>query len=296
MYNPTINYIPAQELIREVKNELSSYFEKSALDESYLYPVIRTCLSKMGLKILPIKKAFLKLEEGVANLPCDFYKLEEAIGCGFCDQIDVDFNTPQFIEYEVSGVNICETECDYCSDDCGNLYSIIQKFNTYSATYSELFLLRVSGCDEFCCDGFQNVKSPNEITIKNGKVYANFNQGFIYLEYLTNLETEDGDLLIPDQMTIRDWIKHEMMFVCFRKLYLNGEGDVQQRLQWMQGQLSILQTNAQSIYKRWDLKEAYDLRKILRSRFHKFNTAVYGKYYGYPVSAKTAEQRRRQII
>lgn len=88
MYNLNLKYIEAQELIRETKNELSSYFEKGALDESLLYPIIRTCLSKMGLKILPVKKIVLKLDQGKAELPCDFYKLDFALGCGFCEDTD----------------------------------------------------------------------------------------------------------------------------------------------------------------------------------------------------------------
>ncbi len=300
MYNLNLNYIPAQELIREVKNELSTYFEKGALDNSYLYPTIRTCLSKMGLKILPVKKTFLKLDEGRVELPCDFYKVELAIGCGLCESTDVDYLNPQLREYYVSGVNVCETDCDYCSDSCGNLFSIIQTYNTFSATYSNLFPLRIAGCNEYCSNDCLNHnqrywnhwEQANEITIRNGYIYANFKVGHIYLEYMTNLESDDGDLLIPDQQTIKDWIKHEMMFVCFRKLYLNQEGDFVQRLNWIQQQLAIYQTNAQSIYKRWEVKEIYDLRKVLRSRFKKFNTAVYGRWYDNPTSMRTPEHRR----
>ena len=285
MYNLNLKYIEAQELIRETKNELSSYFEKGALDESLLYPIIRTCLSKMGLKILPVKKVVLKLDQGKAELPCDFYKLDFALGCGFCEDTLVDFNVPQFLEYEVSGINICETECDYCTDDCGNLYGIRQYYNSWSTNYTELFPLTVGkDASPFCTQGcFEvlNKRFPNEITIKNGQIYANFLEGHIYMEYLTNLESDNGDLLIPDQQTIKDWIKHEMLFVCFRKLYMNNDADVVQRLNWVQSQLAIYQVNAQSLYKRWEVSEYYDMRKVFRTRFKKYDTVVYGKYYDH---------------
>ena len=293
-----LKYIESQEIINEVKNEISTYFEKGMLDTSYLYPVIRTCLSKMGLKILPTKHDVLKVESYKTDLPCDFYKAVLLVGCGMEEWADIDYLNTKLIEYEVSGTNVCEQRCDYCEDDCGNLYGIRQYFNTYSVTYSELYPLTVSEdsrpyCNDSC---FEYRGRGNEVTIKNGKIYTNFETGHIYLEYLTNLEADSGDLMIPDVQVIKDWIKMEMMFVCFRKLYLNGEADVQQRLGWVTQQLAIHQTNATSLYKSWTVKEFYDLRKTLYSRFHKYNTSVYGKYYHYPVSAKSIEERRRQSL
>lgn len=299
MYNLNLKYIPAQEIISETKNDLYSYFEKGALDESILYPIIRTCLSKMGLKILPVKKTVLKLDRGKAELPCDFYKMDYALGCGFCENIGIDYNVPQFLEYEVSGLNICETECDYCSDACGNLYGIRQYYNTWTTQYSELFQLTI-GTDSkpFCTTGcFEDLsrKGYNEITIKNGHVYASFLEGHIYIEYLTNLESDDGDLMIPDQQVIKDWIKQEMVFVCFKRLLRNKDADVSQQLRWEQEQLAIHQTNAQSMYKRWEVSEYYDARKVLRSRFHKYNTIVYGHHYRYDNSLSYYTNRRRQF-
>jgi len=293
-----LKYIESQELIRELKNDLSTYFEKGMLDESYLYPVIRTCLSKMGLKILPTKHDVLQVESFKTDLPCDFYKAVLLVGCGMGEWADVDYLNTKLIEYEVSGLNVCEQRCDYCEDECGNLYGIKQYFNTYTVTYSELYPLTVSNdsrpyCNDSC---FEYQGRGNEVTIKNGKIYTNFETGHIYLEYLTNLEADSGDLMIPDNQVIKDWIKQEMVFVCFRKLARLKEGDFAQQLRWEQEQLAIHQTNATSLYKSWTVKEFYDLRKTLYSRFHKYNTGVYGKYYHYPVSAKSVEERRRQSL
>lgn len=298
MNHLNLQYIEASELIKEVKNELYSYFERGILDESYLYPIIRTCLSQMGLRILPTKSEVLKVEEFKTDLPCDFYKALLLVGCGMCEFNDVDYLNTKLIEYEVSGVNICESRCDYCEDSCGNLYGIRQYYNTFSATYTELYPLTVSTDSKpYCVDScFDYQGRGNEVTIKNGKIYTNFREGHIFLEYLTNLEADSGDLLIPDNAIIKDWIKIEMMFVSFRKLYLNGEADVQQRLNWIQNQLGIYQVNARGLYKAWTVKDFYDLRKTLYSRFHKYNTGIYGKYYKYPVSAKSIEERRRQSL
>lgn len=289
-----IRYIDAQEVIKEVKNELSSWFEKGALDESYLYPVIRACLGKMGLRILPVKQEIVKVEDFQADLPCDFYKLATAIGCGMEEWYDVDYSNSSFVEYQVSGLQTCECVYDYCQDNCGNMYGIQQYFNSYSVQFTDLFPLAVSNdARPFCigeCFKFHGAK--DEITIKNGKIYTNFKTGSIYLEYLTNLESDSGDLMIPDNETIKTWIKSELRFAAFQKLYLNIEGDVQQRLQWLQQQVAINQVNAMNIYRHWTVRDYFDLRKLLYSRFHKYNSVVYGKGYSYKLAEKLSGSQK----
>lgn len=283
-----LNYIQASEIIKEVKNELSPYFEKGSLDESYVYPPIKECLAKMGVRILPVNTDVIKVEDFKVDLPCDFYKLVFAVACGAEEFVELDYLNTKLEEYTVdspTAIDVCSTRCDYCEDACGNLYGIRQYFNTYAVEFKSLYPLKLTTdarpyCTEEC---FKYQQRGNEITIKNGKIYTGFEKGTLYIEYLTNLD-EDNELMIPDDERIKNWIKHEIMFVLFRKLYLNGEGDVQQRLQWVQQQLSILQTNAQTLYKRFTTKEFYDLRRTLYSRFHKFNTAVYGKYYNSQLS------------
>lgn len=289
-----ITYIEAQELVKEVKNELSPWFEKGALDESYLYPAIRSCLGKMGLRILPVKKDVVKVDNYQAELPCDFYKLATAIGCGMEQWKDFDYLTTNLEEHIVTELQTCKTACDYCSDDCGNLYGIKQYFNSYAVEFTDLFPLSVSNdARPYCisdCFKFQGAK--DEITIKNGKIYTNFKVGSIYLEYLTNVEADSGDLLIPDNETIKDWIKDEMFFVCFRKLYRNQDGDVERRYQDAKQQVAISQVNAMNIYRHWTVRDYFDLRKLLYSRFHKYNTAVYGKNYSIRLSEKLSGSQK----
>lgn len=289
-----IKYIEAQELIKEVVNEISPYFERGALDRSYLYPSIRSCLGKMGLRILPVKQTILKVENSQTDLPCDFYKAATAIGCGMEEWCDVDYSNASFMEFQVSGLQTCECVYDYCTDDCGNLYGIQQFFNSYSVQFTDLFPLSVSNdARPYCVDScFKFAGAKDQITIKNNKIYTNFKTGYIYLEYLTNLEADSGDLMIPDNETIKDWIKDEMFFVCFRKLYRNGDGDVERRYQDAKSQVAISQVNAMNIYRHWTVREYFDLRKLLYSRFHKYNTVVYGKTYSTKLSEKLSGSQK----
>ena len=48
------NFIPAQELLDEVRNMLRKYVEMGLLDDSIFYPKLRHCLAKCGAKIYPV--------------------------------------------------------------------------------------------------------------------------------------------------------------------------------------------------------------------------------------------------
>lgn len=70
--NKETNFIPAQDVINEVRNELRSYFERGVVDDSLLYPVIRSCLSKMGLTVHPSSNIVIPINNYKGCLPDDF--------------------------------------------------------------------------------------------------------------------------------------------------------------------------------------------------------------------------------
>jgi len=286
--NVQYQYIPAQELINELKNELYSYFNQGSLDESHLYPRIKWCLGKMGLKIYPSKQDILFVDNYQAKLPRDFYKLQTAIGCFQVTDSNIDILQSKYEEVRIETLPECSCSYDFCQDNCG-MFQIVQKFDTFTSTYNATQRLRVSEDARPYCTNECFVDQPlvgDQITVKNGRIHTSFASGKIYIEYLSNLETEDGDLMIPDSSTIREWIKDELRVICFRILYDNG-GDFIQRYQNAKADLTISQMNAKSVYTRSEFSEWYDLRKVLYSRFHKFNTSVYGKYYAYPTEARS---------
>ena len=277
-----LQYVPASDLIREVKNELSSFFERGMLDISYLYSPILKALGTMGTRILPMKTDVITVKDFKAELPCSFYKMVFAVACGAEQFAELDYLNSHLEEYYVdpSAIDVCSTRCDYCEDSCGNLYGIKQYFNSYAVTYNELYPLKFTNdARPYCTDEcFKYHRKGNEATVKNGHLYTEFCEGKVYIEYLTNLE-DDGELMVPDNQIIQNWIKDEIFYICFRKLWRNGEGDMERRYQDAKQQLAISQVNASNIYKRFTTKEYYDLRKTLYSRFHKYNTAVYGRTY-----------------
>lgn len=284
--NIQYRYISAQEVINELKNEMHSFFKEGSLDESYLYPRIRYCLGKMGLKIYPSRQEILTIDNYLSKLPENFYKLQIALGCFVVTTSNTDSMQSTFEEVRVETLPDCSCTYNFCYDDCG-MFQIKQINDVFTNVYSTTKVLVPSEdarpyCTDECFSWPKNY--DNQITIKNGKLYTGFETGQVYIEYLANLETDDGDLMVPENSTIIEWIKDEMRVICFRVLYDNG-GDFLQRLQNARNELTVSKLAAESLYRREEFSEWYNLRKLLKSRYHKFNTAVYGKNYNTALSA-----------
>ncbi len=279
--NPTYKYIESAVIINEVKNLLSSYFDQGTLDESILYPKIKWCLDKMGLKVHPLKSAMVQIVNKQGRLPLDFYKLSYAVGCGSYEQWEdmdgIDQFTPKITEKRIYEIPACRSSFDYCTNECGETYEIIQSFEQLKYRYWDFFNIRVRN-EEVCtndCINKQYSSEYNEIDIRNGIIFTNFS-GSIHLDYIATMENNEGDLLIPDYSQITEWIKLVLIVECFRKLFYNGENTVQQRLQVSMQELTVKQLDALNFWKANEVQDFYDLRRVLKARYSKHKTAIRG--------------------
>ena len=285
-----LNYITSDDLIAEVKDELSIWFENGKLDEAYMYSDIRKCLYKMGLKILPIKREVLLVKDYLAKLPKDFHKVTLAMGCFEESQImEPDVRSPEVIEE----VSFCEFGMDdFCGDiildECGNISKfIVKRKGHYKVIYDRWLPLSMDKVSIYsCADGCYNtnVKSKEIITIANGKIMTNFAEGIIYLEYYSTLETEDT-IQIPDNEIIIAWIRGLLVKRGFEKLYYMGE-DVVQRLQYANMELSKLEIDAQNLYKRKGISEYYKMANLLQRRYSNIGRQAVATNYKNGYSAR----------
>jgi len=278
----TTNFITAEELLSEVRNKLTSYFEDSSLDDSNMYPVIRSCLSQMGAKIYPTSSKVIHIRDYKGYLPEDFHKLILALGCSTYSMVSTPNPNPQLHETILTkDVPLNLSDATLCKSECGTYYQVVQKFEAYEAVFNDVYPLQVSNnslyrCAENCWN--KQIKSADQIEIKDNCLYAQFPTGSVYIEYLQKLETDtpdDTDLLIPDFAPIREWIKAACIKEGLETLYFNASADVERRLQYAKNELSVREINAKSFLSRPELREMYDTRRVFYGRFNKYNDIVY---------------------
>jgi hypothetical protein len=273
LYQPKIKYISGEIIANNVMNSLKTYFEKGLVDESHIYKPMRSCLNRIGLKVFPIRYATIPIIDKIGELPCDYMDVLSAIGVAECKVLD--YNPDQFkvVETPTTHYTLSTPVCSRvpstpCQDECGNLYELVQEFDIYKLTLNQLFNVTVKTQDNSGSVNVLQQSSQEEIVIKDNKIFANFD-GYVYLEYLADL-IEKTDIKVPDYSQITDWIEMEIMVECLRSIYLNGEADVLQRLQYVEGVVRLKESIARNFFKAFEYHDLYNLSEILKRRFEKY--------------------------
>lgn len=282
--NKETNFITAEELLVEVRNQLKKFYQQQAIDDSYMYPVIRNSLAKLGAKVYPVGSHVVHVYNKEGKLPTDFHKLILAVGCFSYTVEALPNENPQL--YDVSEAQIedffVSQPSTVCVDDCGASINIIQRFETFEVSYTDYSMLSVSkNSFPYCVNNCFNKKvlGQSQIEINGNRLLAGFEEGFVYIDYLQKLEknVDDGkDLIIPDFPRITEWIVGACVTEGLKIMYINGTENVQQRLQYMEQKTAILETNARSFIKANDFSEFYNVRRVFYGRFDKFNQMIYG--------------------
>lgn len=286
MYQPEYKYTSSTILVANVMNKIPSYFESGIIDESLLFKALKSGLDRMGHKIMPIREAYIKIEDKQGILPKDFFKAIKLIGCNVMEFYDIEnpYQT-RITERSIIEIPVCKSVCNSCTDECGNVYEMMQEFDAIKVKSKEYFEVKVDSSNKDICEGDLCYNdSPYTVSLKNGKIYANFT-GYIYIEYLANLETCE-DFLVPDYTQITDWLENLMMIECFEKIYLNGDGDVIQRLQFLNGKAINLEAIARGFWKQVEMQEVHDLKKILRNRYAFYKNIVNPNYKSPPYNIR----------
>lgn len=261
--------INAEEVILEVRNMLSDWFDANKIDESVFYPAIRKCLSKMGMDTGVERPPVMVYVSGYkADLPKDFKKLVSAVSC-----IAKTFKRPvseAVMTYEVIEVG---QNYDVYKDDCGLPTSVVRKLPYEVYEWNQFELLRISkesipSCDTNCLNFLS--KSTDTIRIVGNKLYTQFETGAIYLEYIGNSD----ELFLPDNETILDWVKECLMVEAYTYLVHHGEPNVADLLRLVTTNRHIKEEQARPVWKRSELHEFYDLRNTLSRRYRALSAGM----------------------
>lgn len=257
----------------EVKEKLKIFFESNKVDDSLFYPVFKYVLSKFRIDIFPIKSTVLEVFNKEVKLPDDFKLLKCALAC-HTSTITEHVEPFTIDTYEIE---LCESHCGVCKDDCGNMFNIVQRFPTHTMNWTNFDLLcptktSLPSCDKDCFN-FKS-KSKNEIDLRNGKMYTNFQEGLVYIEYRADLE-DDMEFEFPDNPTVIEWIKAELIHEIFQTLYYNGEKDIERRYRDAKNDAAIKYMNAHQIINRSEYSEYYKSINNFVKRYQKMSNIIW---------------------
>lgn len=268
-----LKYKTFDELMSEVTGDFKSYDMEGMIDPSELIKIAQRVNYELGLRIHRPKDAVLEVECNKAKLPNDFYVLNYANVCG---RYTVS-------EPVISGTHIEERILDphYTNDNpcvkpcvsaCGNYVNLVQTLKSEIRTYDVFHPLNVRAGKLVSkeCPNVQTT-STNHAYLKDGYLYTNFDKATVHINYLGNLEDEDGNLLVLDHPLINEYYEYALKQRILENLYINGE-DVVQKMQLIEQRMRAARNNALSIVNTPDYAEMEKLWETNRK-------AMYGKYY-----------------
>lgn len=104
--------------------------------------------------------------------------------------------------------------------------------------------------------------------IKNGFLHTNFDEGEVLVSYQSTMEDEEGRLIVLDHDEINEYYEYAIKERILENLYLAGE-DVAQRLQLIQGKLTLNRNLAKSYVNTPDFNEIKKVIEMNRKAMHR---------------------------
>lgn len=198
-------------LIAQIKSDLSKYDDAGLIDDTSLYRDITLGLKRFGNDVMHLQEAMVEVVNGYGELPISFFSLYGAYLCN-----PAGYTENKFIKQDplISSIVYKERVIDEkvwseCSAGCETITENIVRENIYfngkaiQLHYSNPTLLTLgksfnkSNCHSACRNKLVR-DNPNEIVILGYRLQANFNAGYIYMQYYGLPTDEEGNIEIPN--------------------------------------------------------------------------------------------------
>lgn len=220
------NYKSAEYLYSKIKREFKSFSSSNLIDDADFPAYTAEVLKRLGAGAYKEERVVLNVQNYKVKLPDDFKQLYAAYRCTSCDieyngrHLQNKFILENDITCEVLGRKTgCEVHCE-CPDKIIERVTVKQYVNDTCCNYhySNPRLLKLSpNVKQHCADDCLNllVSCPDEITINNGYIFTNFEEGAILLQYYAFPMDDDGNVMIPDIIQVEkaiEWhIKNQLL-------------------------------------------------------------------------------------
>jgi len=276
-------YIKLSELMASVKSDLSLYDDSGLIDEDRIIKVIANCNEKLGQRIYKSRECKLTIENGKADIPRDLFKIENVVGTQILN-----------VETTSTGIQARQLEFLYkepkdktkiitygkmaCTDSCDNCYWVEDRRQPYKESkliYERFIPLTLSNSIYNKCTEYSPCKKTGgnyKIDIEDESFKFSFNCGEVYLCYLGNLVTEDGEIEIPFHPMLNPYYEYSVMEKILEDMFLNSEADILQKLQY----ITVKKKEAYAVA--WDFantREVNEWNKIQK----KIQAEYYNKWY-----------------
>lgn len=235
-------------LVAEILTELKKYDESGLIDYKSLNRWIKNELKRFGNNLMQLTETVLRVENGTADLPENFFSLYFAVKCTpeshqFEEGCKENLQSSHFWTQRLE--NTYEWDNQSGSHKNTNFKLIEERIvfkdnTTVKFRYNNPILLRpVKGIkrDSLAvkCKNLNINNCPYEFNIVGEKMQFNFRDGDVYIQYYGLPLDQSDDLLIPDSRNLEEYL----IAYCKRKvmeiIWLNDDDtNLINKLQFLQ--------------------------------------------------------------
>jgi hypothetical protein len=196
----------AEFIYARIKREFKSFDAVNTLDDTEFPSYTADILSDLGQAALKEEVAVICVKDGKAKLPNGFKRLHSAYKCHnrstthSTRQLQID----SVFEYDLATTCYTENNCEMvCEGDNKVTKLTIRPYvnEDVQFTYNSISPLRLTpNAKKYCVDNCENIfqTCSDEITINNGYIFTNFNDGDIFMQYYAMVVDENNIPMIPD--------------------------------------------------------------------------------------------------
>lgn len=292
------------ELVDSVRIDLKAYSSDGNIEIQELIKVVQKCNYELGLGITQTKETILEIEHGRAKLPNDFHFLNFALLCHQFRVIQPTANSGNMTVEEVVCVNTsgdCSgtTSCDITTCDtvcnplvrnsvytiCDNTIGIkvIQVCSTECREYeyfSPVYMTPSRYTSAFMNPQRNSMNAPNQAMLKGGFIQFVIPCGTVYINYQGIMEDEQGNLLVLDHPKINMYYEWALKKTVIENLYINGEPDLERRLQYVNTEYQKAKIDAITITNTPDHRVMNETFQIIRKNAAQRFAAPVSRFYG----------------
>lgn len=217
------NFISPDRIFAEVKEELRSYFDTGIIDDLLFPRWTEYIVKKLGKAAYPTKQIILKVEDFMATLPENLYRVREVHVCHRINEIEIpDANSTYVQKSYLTGENLTYEMCRGCVPDC---VTIVEKTKgTTLFTFKLSYILTPGNIEtaslcESKCDRGQGSNSLHSYDIHGNKIVVRFREGTLYLTYYEETYDNNYNQMVPDFPEFEHYLRSYLKYKCFEIIY-----------------------------------------------------------------------------
>ena len=233
-----LKYITLSKIIASVRNDFSAFDNQGFIDESRIIKTVALCNEKLGIRIRDKKECFIPVRNFHAELPADFGKVIftcalHTTSFGIANYRD-PFNNTVTLDMKEEAKCVASLNVITQGGQRNCPMQIIKRCGTeLHTTYTNLIPLTLSKTsdnykDQFCF----NKRGKYTIDINEEQMDLPFREGELYFMYFTNLQNEDGEIMVPFHPLISNWYEWCIKEKILQDMMFNSDADVVNKLKY----------------------------------------------------------------